>query len=117
MKKIATVVLATVSLALAAAPAQSHFYAGCQKDKCKAHVVAPYRAELRKIHNCESRNWFLDSTYDGGLQFSPGTWNATGSAYAYAYQAPILEQKYRGVIWAHKINWNWHSTAGWPVCG
>lgn len=68
--------------------------------------------------HCESRqHWHIDGAFDGGLQFSPSTWSKTGSRYAFAYQAPILEQKYRAVIWASLIGWRWRSTAGWPNCG
>lgn len=67
---------------------------------------------------CESRRrWHINSTFDGGLQFSPSTWWKTRSPWAYAYEAPAYEQKYRAVIWAHMIGWAWHSTEGWPVCG
>lgn len=117
MKK--TIAALTIAAAtFAAAPASGHFYAGCKSDKCKAHVIRPHQSHLNAIARCESGfRWHLNGQYDGGLQFSPSTWNATGSRYAYAYQAPPREQKYRAVIWASKIGWNWHSTAGWPVCG
>lgn len=103
-----------------AAPAESHFYAGCQKRACKRHVVAPFNTHLESIARCESgRDWHYNgsSGFDGGLQFSPSTWNRTGSRFAFAWQASGLEQKYRAVIWAHAIGWAWHTTAGWPVCG
>lgn len=97
--------------------AHGHFTTGCKHSLCKRHVVRPFIGLIRSIHLCESRNWFLDGRYDGGMQFSPATWSATGSKYRYAWQAPILEQKYRAVVWAHRIGWRWHSTQGWPVCG
>lgn len=100
---------------------QAHFGTGCKKAKCKRHVVAPYQSQLRKMHGCEMRGrvgeWHYDGFYDGGLQFGVPTWQRTGSRYLYAWQAPVLEQKYRAVIWAWKINWQWRSTAGWPNCG
>lgn len=98
--------------------ADAHFYSGCKKNRCKRHVLKPFKPHVLSIAYCESRlRWGINSVFDGGLQFSPSTWNATGSKYNFAYQAPPLEQMYRGVIWAEKIGWNWHSTAGWPVCG
>lgn len=98
--------------------AEAHFTLGCKKSVCKKHVVKPFRSRLLRMAWCESRQrWKLNSTFDGGLQFSPSTWNATGSEYSFAYQAPELEQMYRAVVWASMIGWTWHSTAGWPVCG
>lgn len=113
------VVAVAITFILAVADAaDAHYYAGCKHSKCKRHVVRPFNAHLLSIHSCESPGrWFTDGAFDGGLQFSPSTWRATGSRFAFAYQAPILEQKYRGVIWAHRIGWAWRSTAGWPVCG
>lgn len=102
------------------AAADAHFTNGCRKDPCKAHVVRPYAAKLDRMARCESgRRWSYNgsSGFDGGLQFHPGTWRATGSRYAFAWQAPPLEQKYRAVVWASRIGFAWSSTAGWPVCG
>jgi len=118
MKTILALITATLVMASSAAPAQAHFYAGCKKNRCKRHVVRPFNAHLNAMAWCESRRrWHINGLNDGGLQFSPQTWWRTGSRYSYAYQAPELEQKYRAVIWASKIGWAWHSTAGWPVCG
>jgi hypothetical protein len=112
MKKL--ILAALVALHFAPAKADAHFYAGCKKNPCKRHVVKPFNAFLNRLAGCESTHrWFLDGHHDGGLQFDPGTWNATGSKYSFAYQAPILEQKYRAVIWASKIGWAWGSPAGW----
>lgn len=81
-------------------------------------VVAPHNDRLNRIARCESGGrWFLNGLYDGGLQFNPGTWTATGSHYRFAFLAPVIEQKYRAVLWAKRIGWRWSSTAGWPVCG
>lgn len=46
------------------------------------------------IHPKESVDWYLDSLYDGGLQFRPATWRAAGgTVYApYAYMATPDEQ-------------------------
>lgn len=119
MRKFITAVTATAAL-IAAVPASGHFYAGCQKDRCKAHVIEPFQPKLRAIATCESgRRWSYNgsSGFDGGFQFSPSTWSSTGSRYAYAWQAPAREQKFRAVVWASKIGWQWRSTAGWPNCG
>lgn len=81
-------------------------------------VVKPHNDRLNRIAKCESGGrWFLNGVYDGGLQFDPRTWTATGSQYRYAFWAPVVEQKYRAVLWAKRIGWAWGSTAGWPVCG
>lgn len=115
---VAAAILAACVLAVVADDADAHFYASCQKTSCKRHVVRPFDARLERMAGCESTHrWFLDGTFDGGLQFSPGTWSKTGSRYRYAYAAPVIEQKYRAVIWASRIGWAWSSTAGWPRCG
>lgn len=102
-----------------AAVSQAHYYDGCQKDRCKSHVIAPYQAQLKKMAICESgRRWNYSGPgyYDGGLQFDPRTWSSLGSPWDYAYQAPAREQKYRAVILYHRIGC-WRCTAGWPNCG
>lgn len=48
-----------------------------------------------KIARCESgQRWHLNGAYDGGLQFSPGTWRAYGGRdfAKYAYKASRIEQ-------------------------
>lgn len=96
----------------------AHFTSGCKKNVCKRHVLKPFKQRVLNIASCEShQRWYINSFFDGGLQFEPGTWNSTGSKYSFAYLAPPLEQMYRSVIWASKINWQWRSTAGWPNCG
>ena len=98
--------------------ADAHIKKDCKRIICKKHVVKPFKRKVLAIAWCESRQrWYIDSQFDGGLQFSPSTWNRTGSNYLFAYQAPPLEQMYRAVIWASMIGWRWHSPAGWPVCG
>lgn len=90
----------------------------CVRRRCKRLVVEPYDAYLEGVAYCESRRrWHIDGYFDGGLQFSPATWSRTGSRFVYAWQASELEQKYRAILWARLIGFNWHSTAGWPVCG
>lgn len=118
---IVGLLVAAIGIAILAIEADAHYYAGCKHSKCKRHVVRPHNAHLRSMHNCEMRgrtwDWHFNGQFDGGLQFGPSTWNATHSRYRFAYQAPVLEQKYRAVIWAHAIGWAWRSTAGWPNCG
>lgn len=101
-----------------AATSEAHFGTGCQKGKCKWHVVKPFNDRLERMARCESTSrWYLDDLHDGGLQFHPDTWRRTGSRYVFAHHASKLEQKYRAVVWAWKINWAWRSTMGWPRCG
>lgn len=112
-------VAALVALHLPVPVAGAHFTAHCRKNTCKRHVVAPHNSHLERMHQCEARGvgWFHDGAFDGGLQFGPPTWSKTGSRYRFAFQAPILEQKYRAVVWAARIGWRWRSTMGWPHCG
>ncbi|MGH3360420.1 MAG: transglycosylase family protein [Nocardioidaceae bacterium] len=67
-----------------------------------------------RLAQCESGGrWHINSTYDGGLQFSPSTWRAYGGAKfaPYAYQAKrweqiaIAERALRGQGWG-----------AWPAC-
>lgn len=100
------------------AGATAHFAGHCRANACKRHVVAPYNDRLNRMAWCESRrHWHLDALFDGGLQFHPATWWSLHSRFMYAWQAPVLEQKYRAVVWAHEIGWAWRSKAGWPACG
>jgi hypothetical protein len=114
MKRIITLAaLASVGTTTA----EAHYYDGCKKNPCKRHVLKPYKAKVLRIATCESnQRWHLRNGYEGGMQFSPGTWDDTGSRYSAAYYAPPLEQMYRAVVWFHKIG-TWVTTAGWPVCG
>lgn len=117
MKKLIAALAATVGIALPGS-ADAHFYAHCRTNACERHVIRPFKSHLLSIALCEShRQWHIHGSFDGGMQFGWSTWKRTGSRYAHAYLAPPLEQMYRAVIWASMIGWNWHSTAGWPVCG
>ena len=67
-----------------------------------------------RLAQCESGGrWHINSTYDGGLQFSPSTWRAYGGGKfaPYAYQAKrwqqvaIAERTLRGQGWG-----------AWPSC-
>jgi hypothetical protein len=89
----------------------------CKKPPCRRAQVRPHLSTLNRIAWCESRNrWHINAYHDGGLQFHPSTWRATGSRYRFAHWAPKLEQQYRAVVWAERIGWAWGSTAGWPNC-
>jgi transglycosylase-like protein len=73
-----------------------------------------WHANWDAIAECESGgNWHLDSTYDGGLQFSPDTWIAFGGGrYAsYAWQASRLEQ----IAIAEKVLAS-QGPGAWPNC-
>lgn len=86
--------------------------------KSRWDVVEPYNSKLERIATCESRQRWQLSTgngFFGGLQFTLGTWRATGGR-GYPHQNSELEQKYRAVIWHNKIG-TWVTRAGWPVCG
>jgi len=85
--------------------------------KCRMRRrVRPWNAKLERMADCESdKRWHLDAYHDGGLQFHPDTWWATGAT-GYAWQHTKLEQKYRAVIWHDKIG-TWVTSAGWPNCG
>lgn len=116
MKRLLALILTGGFLA-APVGAKGHFYAGCKKSPCKRHVVKPFKPKLLRMASCESnQRWRLDSSYDGGLQFDPGTWRETGSKIPFAYMATMTEQMYRAVIWRFRIG-TWVTTAGWPVCG
>lgn len=117
MFKRTILTLAVTVIAASPATAQAHFTPGCKKNKCKRHVVKPFKSKLLRMATCESgQQWYLNNGYEGGLQFNSGTWDSTGSSYGAAYEAPRLEQMYRAVIWYFKIG-TWVTTAGWPVCG
>ncbi len=118
MRGLLTSIVVAGVLVTPAATSSAHFTSGCKKSKCKRHVVKPYDDKLDRMAQCESTGrWFIDALHDGGLQFHPGTWSATGSKFRFAFQAPILEQKYRAVIWYFKIGRTFVTTAGWPKCG
>jgi Transglycosylase-like domain len=119
MRILMAVVLAAVFILIATAPTEAHFTRGCKAHwtGCKRHVVKPFNARLNRMAWCESRyHWHIEGRYSGGLQFSYDTWRRAGG-HGTAGSNTVLEQKYRAVVWSSMIGWNWHSTAGWPVCG
>jgi hypothetical protein len=81
----------------------------------RVQVVAPYRAKLIRIANCESGGrWFIatGNGFYGGLQFTLGTWRSVGGR-GMPHLNSKLEQMYRGVkVFLRRGNW-----ADWPVCG
>lgn len=118
LKKTLTMIIIVTVMGIFTPTTKAHFFKGCKGNFCKRHVVKPFKSKVLAIASCESgRRWYINGLFDGGLQFHPGTWNSTNSKYAFAYQAPPLEQMYRGVVWASMIGWAWRSTAGWPNCG
>ncbi len=117
-------VVGTVILTMFAAPSEARYRGNCNTKACKQEVIAPHRDYLNALMACETRGlrgdarWKYNgsSGYDGAFQFSPATWNSTGSRFAYAYLAHPREQRYRAVVHAHSLGYNWRSTAGWPNC-
>lgn len=90
----------------------------CRRERRMWRRVKPWNAKLGRMAGCESgRRWNLNTgnSFYGGLQFTLGTWQASGGS-GYPHHASRLEQKYRAVIWHDKIG-TWVTTAGWPVCG
>ncbi|HEX7323021.1 MAG TPA: transglycosylase family protein [Mycobacterium sp.] len=81
------------------------------------HAVAATDAEWDRVASCEAGgNWGINTGngYQGGLQFSPGTWSAHGGGrYAGAANKATREQQI--AIAEHVL-----ATQGrgaWPVCG
>lgn len=86
----------------------------------------------RSLHQIR---WRLNSTYDGGLQFSRRTWRSNVAriparqltpfqrqqrargVYAYAYRAPSSVQILAAEVLRRRIGGNPHQSAGWPTCG
>lgn len=132
MKKIAPSKRAYVIMALClvfiafilgfVAAANAHYYDGCKTRTCMRHVFLPHNGSLKRIHKCEAPGrWFIDGEFDGGMQFSPKTWDGLGPGpgflgFRYAFQAPIWVQKYGAVILYRRVG-TWQSTATWPRCG
>jgi resuscitation-promoting factor RpfA len=74
-------------------------------------------AEWDQVAHCESGgNWAIDTGngYHGGLQFTPGTWIASGGGqYAPAAQLATKEQQ---IAVAERVLAN-QGRGAWPVCG
>ena len=67
-----------------------------------------------QLSYCESGGrWDYNgaSGYDGGLQFSPGTWNSMNTGYQYAWQAPMEVQIEAGKRLQARSGWG-----QWPAC-
>jgi hypothetical protein len=89
-----------------------------QSDSGASWTPVPSDIDWYAIHMCESEDWYLNSTYDGGLQFHPDTWIAAGGGQyaAYAYLASPAEQIATADRWVSMIGCVYCS-AGWPSCG
>jgi hypothetical protein len=77
-------------------------------------VVAPYRAWLLRVAECESgQRWSIatGNGFYGGLQFTLRSWAGVGGR-GYPHQATRLEQMYRGVLLLRS-----QGRRAWPVCG
>lgn len=67
-----------------------------------------------KLALCESGGrWDYNgaSGFDGGIQFSPTTWNSMGTGYAFAWQAPREVQIAAGQRLQARSGWG-----QWPAC-
>ena len=116
MKKLATF-LATVGLFGVTAPADAHYYGGCKKNKCKRHVVKPYRGWLANTRACEVRGQphpYATATgngFFGAYQFTMQTWFSVGG-WGMPNRASKTEQDYRAV----KVLFS-QGRGAWPICG
>ncbi len=81
------------------------------------HATAATDAEWDTVARCESGgNWAINTGngYQGGLQFSPGTWSAHGGS-QYASAANLASKDEQIAVAEHVL-----ATQGrgaWPVCG
>lgn len=97
--------------------AGAHYYAGCKKERCMAHVVKPHKAKLRARALCESggdpRAHDPSGWYHGLYQFDWRSWLAAGGRpyYSDPHDASPLEQSYRALIWEKR-----HGGDPWPNC-
>lgn len=109
------VLLAAAAIAVTpTVPAQAHFYAGCQKNPCKRHVVKPYRGWLKSVRVCESGGRWNTNTgngFFGAYQFTLQSWYGVGG-YGYPHTATPVEQSYRAVRLLFT-----QGRGAWPVCG
>lgn len=103
------------ALALTGAPtADGHYWPGCQKNRCKRHVVKPYLGWLARTAWCESTDrWHIatGNGFYGGLQFTASSWRAVGGS-GLPHRHSRLEQSYRAVKLLHL-----QGAGAWPVCG
>jgi len=100
---------------LQAAPAvEAHYTSGCQKSKCKKHVIKPHVGTFVSIGACESGNSNTahnpGGQYHGRYQFDLGSWKGAGG-YGDPHQFGYLEQTYRAVVWLHR-----NGRQSWPNC-
>lgn len=89
-------------------------YGGAADRKAVQGGTADYGSVWYRLAECESgQRWWLDSRYDGGLQFHPSTWSAYRyPGYSdYAYQAPPESE----IAVARRVRraQGWEA---WPAC-
>lgn len=120
MRTLITSTALALALLLPAAPAGAHYFDGCRKGKCKAHVVKPFRGWLAKVGGCETRGYSVRSslrahdpsgTYHGRFQFDLRSWAGAGGS-GDPHSWGLREQRYRAVVWLHRAG-----RGAWPRCG
>jgi hypothetical protein len=131
--KARATVLAAVAASTPATAAGKHrdHVPGCASNSCDARIgarwarrhpkarlatlVAPYRAWLNRVAQCESSNntraVSSNGTYRGLFQFDLQTWASVGG-HGDPINATRAEQEYRAVLLLRK-----RGSSPWPVCG
>jgi hypothetical protein len=113
---IIALVLSIVLSQYLVATADAHYYDGCKKYTCKAHVIKPYKAKFRSIAHCETGGTMRkdihnpSGLYHGLYQFDLRSWRGAGGTGDPHYQS-YTEQTYRAVIWLHRMGRD-----AWPNC-
>jgi hypothetical protein len=82
-----------------------------------AHAAAASDGEWDRVARCESgNNWAINTGngYQGGLQFSPGTWRANGGG-EFATSAHMATREQQIVV-AERVLAR-QGRGAWPVCG
>ena len=95
--------------ALAVARARARWWRATRRQR----TVAPYRAWLAKVRQCESGGNYGTATgngFWGAYQFTLSSWHAVGG-HGYPHRAGRLEQDYRAVRLLHL-----QGPGAWPVC-
>lgn len=80
----------------------------------RPRIVAPYRAWLARVRQCESGSRYGIATgngFYGAYQFTLSSWYAAGGR-GMPHHASPLEQDYRAVRLLHL-----QGRGAWPVCG
>src|SRR5262249_56601644 len=90
---------------------------GCSGLALAGPASAASDAEWDEVARCESGNNWATNTgngYQGGLQFTPGTWSANGGD-QYAAAAYLASREQQIAVAEHVLA---HQGRGaWPVCG